>query len=58
MIALLTLALAGMPLANASAASTCRTVGICNQSCVSCLSSQACPDYPNERCLCGQHICP
>jgi hypothetical protein len=61
---LLALAFGSVPSANASAPgrftakSTCRTPGICNQSCVACLSSQACPDYPNEVCLCGQRFCP
>lgn len=61
---LLALTLYSAPIANASARqglaakSTCRTPGICNQSCVNCLSSQACPDYPNEVCLCGQRFCP
>jgi len=55
--ALLALAFGGVPSVNAAAA-FCRTPGICNQSCVACLSSQACPDYPHEVCLCGQRFCP
>ena len=63
---LLALALFSAPFANASARrkpivdpkATCRVVGICSQSCRSCISSQGCPDYPGEVCLCGQHICP
>jgi hypothetical protein len=61
---LLALALYAAPTANASsqrelrAKSTCLRLGICRDSCVRCWSSQGCPDYPNETCLCGASICP
>ena len=61
---LLALTLYAVPIADASARrnpmakSTCRYVGICSQSCVACWSSQGCPDYPGEVCLCGQRYCP
>jgi hypothetical protein len=63
---LLALTLYSVPFADASARrkptastkATCRVVGICSQSCYSCISNQGCPDYPSEVCLCGQHICP
>ena len=62
---LLALALYSVPFASASArhkptpgTKACRVVGICSQSCYSCISSQGCPDYPAEVCLCGQHFCP
>jgi hypothetical protein len=62
---LLASTLYSVPFANASARrkpiameKSCRTLGICNQSCYRCISNQGCPDYPNEVCLCGASICP
>jgi hypothetical protein len=61
---LLALTFYAAPMANASARrslaakATCRTLGICRDSCVRCWSSQGCPDYPFETCLCGASICP
>ncbi len=61
---LLALTVYTAPTANASAQrnlpakAMCRTLGICSDSCVRCWSSQGCPEYPTEVCICGASICP